>query len=163
LAPAWQEIIGRNDRPEIGAYFFCYVYDRYAGNRKDRLSRFFLNRDYLNRLKDLAGSGRKICVLCRQSGAIIYRKSVFDALGRFDKAYSTEADIAFSLKLLSRFSVFYSPELLFAYRVHPFQSFDIGKKIKTDEKDLPRYRSIWRFLRNSTGRCRPGNIKPVVL
>jgi hypothetical protein len=73
------------------------------------------------------------------SGAIIFRKSIFGNLGKFDPKYGTEADTLFSLKILNHYSLYYTPKLLFAYRVHQFQSFDNEKKSKTMDK---RYASL---------------------
>jgi len=129
----WQDMIKGDNSQQIGAYFSATFTIDTNENAKI-VYRVFSK-------KTLLGPGeafkemwqRNMCAL-PASGAIIYRKSVFDVIGKFDKSYSTEIDIALSLKLLYRFGVFYTPELLFAYRIHPFQGFDKDKKVKTDEK-----------------------------
>ncbi|MFA5156198.1 MAG: glycosyltransferase [Candidatus Omnitrophota bacterium] len=137
ISPDWHEqwlaMIQKNNKPEIGAYFSATFTIDMEENAKI-IYRVFYRETLLKPAEGFRKLWKRNMCSLPASAAIIYRKAIFNALGKFNKSYSTEADIAFSLKLLSRFSIFYTPKLLFAYRVHPFQSFDTDKKIKTDEK-----------------------------
>ncbi len=140
----WQAIIERNNENDIGAYFSAaFTIDN---NENSKIVYRVFSKETLLELGEAFKEmwKRNMCSL-PSSGAIIYRKSIFNTLGKFDESYSASAvaDLAFALKLLDRFRVFYTPKLLFAYRVHPFQSFDMDKRIKDDEK---RYATLSRHL-----------------
>lgn len=68
------------------------------------------------------------------SGGIIFRKSIFDEISMFDESYTTETDTLMAYRILNRYPVYYYRKLLYAYRVHPFQAFDIKREKKSQEK-----------------------------
>lgn len=129
----WQRLINLYNNNTIGAYFSAvFTIDSEENTRI--IYRVFSKETLLKSSEAFKILwSRNMCGL-PTSGALIYRKSIFDILGKFDKAYSTEADIALALKILNQFDVFYAPQLLFAYRIHRFQSFDVKKQKKDYEK-----------------------------
>lgn len=78
---------------------------------------------------------RNMCGL-PASGAIIFRKSIFKEIGEYVEELSTEADALLILKILNNYSIFHSPKLLYAFRIHPFQTFDKVKEEKGIDKKL---------------------------
>lgn len=78
---------------------------------------------------------RNMCGL-PASGSIIFRKSIFADIGGYTEELSTEADAILVLRILNNYSIFHSPRLLYAFRIHPFQTFDKVKQEKTVDKKL---------------------------
>jgi glycosyltransferase involved in cell wall biosynthesis len=142
----WQEAIGNNNKEGVGAYFSA-VFTIDSKENAKIVYRVFSRETLLSPAEPFKKMWpRHMCSL-PASAAIIYRKSIFEKLGRFNPAYSTESDIAFPLKMLNKFYIYYTPKLIFAYRIHPFQSFDTAKKEKDYEKKystLSRHLSIFK-------------------
>ncbi|MFA4889246.1 MAG: glycosyltransferase family A protein [Candidatus Omnitrophota bacterium] len=76
---------------------------------------------------------RNMCGL-PASGSIIFRKSIFSDIGGYVEELTTEADALLVLRILNRYAIFHSPRLLYAFRIHPFQTFDRDKETKTQDK-----------------------------
>ncbi|TRZ96078.1 glycosyltransferase family 2 protein [bacterium] len=129
----WQFLIDKYNRDTIGAYFSAvFIIDTEENTRV--IYKVFSKDTLLKSAQSFKALWlRNMCAL-PASAALIYRKTIFDMLGKFDSSWSTEADIAFALKIINRFDLFYTPKLLFAYRIHPFQAFDLQKQTKSLEK-----------------------------
>jgi glycosyltransferase involved in cell wall biosynthesis len=76
---------------------------------------------------------RNMCGL-PASGSIIFRKSIFSEIGGYVEELTTEADALLVLRILNKYSIFHSPRLLYAFRIHPFQTYDRVRQEKTSEK-----------------------------
>lgn len=86
---------------------------------------------------------RNMCAL-PASGGILFRKSIFEEIGGFDESLTTETDVLMVLRILNRYPVYYYKKLLYAYRIHPFQTFDKEKQAKSIEK---KYSVLQKHLR----------------
>lgn len=78
---------------------------------------------------------RNMCGL-PASGSIIFRKSIFNDIGGYVEELSTESDALLVLRILNNYSIYHSPRLIYAFRIHPFQTFDRVKQEKTIDKKL---------------------------
>lgn len=79
----------------------------------------------------------------------IYHKSIFKDIGLYDKKYHTESDFIHSVKILSKYDVYYLDKLLFAYRSHKSQGFDFQldkKNLKEEVKRVDNYFQILNYL-----------------
>ncbi len=70
------------------------------------------------------------------SGGVLFRRDIFREIGLFDERLTTETDALMILRLLNRYPVYFLRKLLYAYRIHPFQTFDREKQAKGTEKKL---------------------------
>lgn len=139
IAPCWHEywisVISKYFDSDIGV-FFSSIFTVDSNDYAKIVYRLLSNERVL-------ASGEAFRVLWNRnmcnlpaSGGIIFRKSIFDDIGGYVEELSTEADALLVLKILSRYSIFHSPKLLYAFRVHPFQTFDTEKEAKGYEKKL---------------------------
>lgn len=139
ISPYWHEywlsVLARYKTLEIGAFFSSvFTID---SNETAKIVYRILSKERL------LGRGEAFRVLwslnmCAlpSSGGIIFRKSIFDKIGTYVEELATEADALLVLRLLNNFSIFHSPRLVYAFRIHPFQTFDKVKQEKSMEKKL---------------------------
>lgn len=139
IAPNWHEywlsILSRYKDSDIGVFFSSiFTID---SNSCAKIVYRVLSRE------EVLSSGEAFKVLWSRnmcglpaSGSIIFRKSIFDDIGGYVEDLSTEADALLVLRILNNFSIFHSPKLLYAFRIHPFQTFDKVKQEKTIDKKL---------------------------
>ncbi|OGK38249.1 hypothetical protein A3F03_04935 [Candidatus Roizmanbacteria bacterium RIFCSPHIGHO2_12_FULL_41_11] len=80
------------------------------------------------------------------TAAVVYRKDIFQDLGHFDPTLSTEADVEISLKIMSKYDIYYLDKILFAHRWHETQSYDQVEQKKTEENDLRRLDNYFHIL-----------------
>jgi glycosyltransferase involved in cell wall biosynthesis len=66
------------------------------------------------------------------SGSLVTKKDVFKKIGLFKEEFGTECDAWFYYKLIKDFKIFYINEVLFGYKIHPFQTIDRELIEKTD-------------------------------
>lgn len=139
IAPDWHEywlcVLNRNLDKDIGVFFSSiFTID---SNDKAKIVYRVLSKERV------LGAGeafnvlwsRNMCAL-PASGSIIFRKDIFDNIGGYVEELSTEADALLVLRILNNYSIFHSPKLIYAFRIHPFQTFDKVKQVKTLDKKL---------------------------
>lgn len=139
IAPQWHEywlsILSRYRDSDI-AVFFSSVFTIDSNDRAKIVYRVFSKEKVL-----AAGEAfkvlwsRNMCGL-PASGGIIFRKSMFKEIGGYVEDLSTEADALLVLRILNKYGIFHSPRLLYAFRIHPFQTSDRAIQEKTIDKKL---------------------------
>lgn len=139
IAPDWYEYwlsaLSRYKDSDIGV-FFSSIFTIDSDDRAKIVYRIFPDERVLapgEAFRELWS--RNMCGL-PASGSIIFRKSIFKDIGGYVEELSTEADALLVLRILNNYSIFHSPRLLYAFRIHPFQTFDRVKQEKTIDKKL---------------------------
>lgn len=139
ISPKWHEywigVISRYRDSDI-AVFFSSIFTIDSSDRAKIVYRV------LSKERVLASGeafrqlwSRNMCGL-PASGSIIFRKKIFAEIGGYVEELTTEADALLVLRILNKYSIFHSPRLLYAFRIHPFQTYDRIKQEKTLEKKL---------------------------
>lgn len=139
IAPHWHEywlsVLSRYKDSDIGV-FFSSVFTIDSDDRAKIVYRIFSGERVLapgEAFRELWS--RNMCGL-PASGSIIFRKSMFKEIGGYVEELSTEADALLVLRILNNYAIFHSPQLIYAFRIHPFQTFDKVKQEKTIDKKL---------------------------
>lgn len=137
IAPNWHEewirVLKVYGNSHVGAFFLpVFTIDL---NENAKIVYYSLPHSYLLKTGESFRIlwSRNMCAL-PASGGILFRKAIFDEIGLFDESYTTETDTLTVLRILNRYPVYYHKRLLYAYRIHPFQTFDKEKQIKSFEK-----------------------------
>ncbi len=139
IAPYWHEywlsVISRYKDSDIGV-FFSTVFTIDSNETAKIVYRLLSKERVIGRGEtfNLLWS-LNMCAL-PASGGIIFRKSIFQKVGTYVEELATEADALLVLRILNNFPIFHSPKLLYAFRIHPFQTFDKTKQEKSTEKKL---------------------------
>lgn len=139
IAPYWHEywlsVLSRYEKSDI-AVFFSSVFTIDRDDRAKIVYRVLSRERVLGRGEAFRVLwARNMCGL-PASGGIVFRKNIFKEIGGYVEDLSTEADALLILRILNNYSVFHSPKLVYAFRIHPFQTFDNVKQEKTTEKKL---------------------------
>ncbi len=139
IAPNWHEywlsVLSRYKDSDIGV-FFSSIFTIDSDGRAKIVYRIFSEERVLapgEAFRELWS--RNMCGL-PASGSIIFRKSIFNDIGGYVEELSTEADALLVLRILNNYAIFHSPQLIYAFRIHPFQTFDKVKQEKTIDKKL---------------------------
>jgi glycosyltransferase involved in cell wall biosynthesis len=140
ISPCWHEywlgVLSRyKEKKELGV-FFSSVFTIDSNDRAKIVYRV-LSRERLMEPGEAFKVmwSRNMCAL-PASGGIIFRKSIFSDIGEYVEELSTEADALLVLRILNKYAIFHSPRLIYAFRIHPFQTFDKIKQEKTIDKKL---------------------------
>lgn len=156
ISPYWHEywisVISRyKDNQDIGV-FFSSIFTIDSNDIAKIVYRIFSKERVLTSAEAFRALwSRNMCGL-PASGSIIFRKTIFDDIGGYVEELSTEADALLVLRILNNFSIFHSPKLIYAFRIHPFQTFDRVKQEKTIDKKinvLERHLTIFKDFYNS--------------
>lgn len=88
------------------------------------------------------------CPLVAPLGATVFSRLTLIASTPFIEELGTEADALVSLRAISKSSVYYVHQILFAHRFHTLQTFDLSKHQKTDAGKLSRLNSYLILVRD---------------
>lgn len=140
ISPEWYEywvsVLSKlSDRQDIGV-FFSSIFTIDSSDIAKVVYRILSKECILGRGEAFRVLWQRNMCGLPASGSIIFRKSIFDDIGGYVEELSTEADALLVLQILNRYSIFHSPKLLYAFRIHPFQTFDKIKQEKTLDKKL---------------------------
>lgn len=130
---SWMPILERYKDTNVGA-FFCDMFTVDINENAKIFYKLMFKGGVLGEVENIKVLWKHNLYGIPVSGAQVVRKSVFEKIGYFKDEYKTETDVFTILRLLNEFPVYYLPRHLFAYRVHPFQTFDKEKTQKTDDK-----------------------------
>lgn len=138
ISPSWYEqwsrIISRyQDDQNVGA-FFSHVFTIDMDENTLMIFRLFAKECLLVPGENFRRLWAKHMCALPASGGIIFRKAIFNKIGEYHLEYGTETDIDLVLRLLNNFAVYFTPLYLYAYRIHPFQTFDKEKQTKSYDK-----------------------------
>lgn len=151
IAPRWYEemsgVIAEHKGAGIGVYFLPSFTIDLEETAKIVYFSFYHST--------ILSAGESIEILWKRdmcglpaSGGIVFRKDVFNEIGLYDESLTTETDTLTVLRVLNRYPVYYYKKLLYAYRIHPFQTFDKEKASKSAEKKLSVLKNHLRILKN---------------
>ncbi len=138
----WMPILTKYENSNVGS-FFCDLFTIDMNENAKIFYRVLEKECLLKEIENIRTLWKHDLYGTPVSGGLIIRKSVFEKIGKFREEYKTETDVLTILRLLNQFPVYYLPKHLFAYRVHPFQTFDSDKVKKTDEK---KYKVLTNYL-----------------
>lgn len=139
ISPYWHEywlsVISRYKDSDIGV-FFSSVFTIDSNETAKIVYRLLSKERVLGRQESFRVLwSLNMCAL-PASGGIIFRKSIFDKIGTYVEELATEADALLVLRILNNFPIFHSPKAIYAFRIHPFQTFDKFRQEKSIEKKL---------------------------
>lgn len=139
IAPNWHEywlsVLSQYKDSDVGV-FFSTIFTIDINDRAKIVYRLFSKERLLTPSEAFRVLwSRNMCGL-PASGSIIFRKSIFNDIGGYVEELSTEADALLVLRILNNYAIFHSPQLIYAFRIHPFQTFDKVKQEKTIDKKL---------------------------
>lgn len=128
----WEKIIRKNQ--DTDAFFSAWSYI----DLKDKVSSVYIpftnSRKFTKNhvIKEFYSNNFFSPIV---SGGLILRKDLFSKakIGRFQNYLETETDIAMFFPLMAHYSLYYSNNVLFGYRIHPYQA--IVKKVEKINED----------------------------
>ena len=151
VSPDWykqlEQVIHRFSNSNIGAFFLPV----FTIDMNENVKLVYFNFYYSLLLREGVSFKilwqRNMCGL-PASGGIVFRKSIFKEIGMFDESYTTETDTLMVFRILNRYPVYHFKKLLYAYRIHPFQTFDKAKEVKSEEKKFNVLRNHLGIIKN---------------
>lgn len=151
----WCEIVKRtieqNEYKDIGLYFGIYACFEEKNGKRRVISRIknFPRDTFLRAEESLERLWKNFYGNPNCSASIIYKKSIFDAVGYFDPERGTEADQHFHIRVLSVCNSYFIAEELLYYRRHEFQAFDFKKEVESADTVVKRLLNAIRIQKES--------------
>lgn len=140
----WQKTIARKK-----ADFYTSSHVIIDKNNNPRLlNRYFSHETIISKpevIKKLWSLGIPGPVL---TGASLFSRKIIEKIGYFNPKFKTEADIPFSLAVCQNYSLFFSNQILFAYRHHDQQGFDAVTQTKNIDEQTRRFTNYFKILSN---------------
>lgn len=106
---------------------------------------------YINRQEILPSLLNHYSPLLVPIGTTVYSKATLVEAGKLKENLTTEADADLSIKIILKSDLFYIRKVLFAYRQHANQTFDLVKEAKTETARLTKLNNYFNIVHSFVG------------